>query len=87
MPSFVHLLVITVAQALVTALIFAIFLRMFLSFLVRDWRNPLLRFLFDITEPILAPLRRIIPGAMGLDFSPMIAVLGLWLVLTLVERL
>jgi YggT family protein len=78
---------ITVAQTLVTALIFAIFLRMFLSFLVRDWRNPLLRFLFDITEPILAPLRRIIPVAMGLDFSPMIAVLGLWLVLTLVERL
>jgi YggT family protein len=86
MPS-LHLLVITVAQTLVTALIFAIFLRMFLSFLVRDWRNPLLRFLFDITEPILAPLRRIIPVAMGLDFSPMIAVLGLWLVLTLVERL
>jgi YggT family protein len=86
MPS-LHLLIITVAQTLVTALIIAIFLRMFLSFLVRDWRNPLLRFLFDITEPILAPLRRIIPVAMGLDFSPMIAVLGLWLVLTLVERL
>jgi len=29
---------------------------------VRDWRHPLLRFLFDITEPILAPLRRIIPA-------------------------
>jgi YggT family protein len=86
MPS-LHLLIITVAQTLVTALIFAIFLRMFLSFLVRDWRNPLLRFLFDITEPILAPLRRIIPGAMGLDFSPMVAVVGLWLVLALVERL
>jgi YggT family protein len=86
MPS-LHLLIITVAQTLVTALIFAIFCRMFLSFLVRDWRNPLLRFLFDITEPILAPLRRVIPGAMGLDFSPMVAVLGLWLVLALVERL
>ena len=35
-------------------------------------------FLFDVTEPVLSPLRRIVPGALGVDFSPMIAVLLLY---------
>ena len=38
-------------------------------------------FLFSITEPVLGPIRRIIPpigmGGMGLDLSPMIVTFGL----------
>jgi YggT family protein len=38
------------------------------------------RFLLTITEPVLGPLRRAIPpvglGGMGLDLSPLIALLG-----------
>ena len=32
-----------------------------------------MRFLWDITEPVLAPIRRAIPTFGGLDFSPVIA--------------
>ena len=42
-----------------------------------------MRFLFDVTEPILAPLRRFIPSGMGVDFSPMIAILILFLFVNL----
>jgi len=34
----------------------------------------------DVTEPILAPLRRLVPSPMGVDFSPMVAILALYLV-------
>ncbi len=38
-------------------------------------------FLYSLTEPVLGPLRRIIPpigmGGMGLDLSPMIVTFGL----------
>ncbi len=38
-------------------------------------------FLYAITEPVLAPIRRIIPptgmGGMGLDWSPLIVTIGL----------
>jgi len=34
-------------------------------------------FLYQATEPILAPIRRVLPPAAGLDFSPMIAILVL----------
>ena len=43
--------------------------------------NPVLRFLDEITDPILAPLRRVIPAAGGLDFAPMVAILILWWVI------
>ena len=32
--------------------------------------NPITRVLIDLTEPILAPVRRILPPMGGLDFSP-----------------
>jgi len=86
MPD-LHTIFLTLAQSLVMALIFAICARVLLSFLVQDWRNPLSRFVYDVTEPILAPVRRIFPSAMGLDFSPMVALIGLYLVWALVARL
>lgn len=40
-----------------------------------DPRNPLVVVLFQITEPILAPLRRFIPRLGMFDLTPMIAIL------------
>ncbi len=49
------------------------------------------RFVFRLTEPLLAPLRRVIPpvraGAGYLDLSPIIALVGLWLVRDLLRWL
>jgi len=38
-------------------------------------------FLYAVTEPVLGPIRRVIPpmgmGGMGFDFSPLIVILGI----------
>lgn len=68
----------TFALVLIRLLIFAIFARAVASWFVRDWGNPIMRFLLDVTEPILAPLRRLLPTP-GIDFSPMVAIFGLFL--------
>ena len=39
-----------------------------------DRRNPAVDFLFTITEPVLAPIRSVMPRGMMIDFSPMIAI-------------
>lgn len=39
--------------------------------------NPAGQMIFQITEPILGPCRRILPSLGGLDLSPIIAILGL----------
>ena len=45
-----------------------------------SYYHPVARFLIQITEPVLAPLRRYIPPVAGLDFTPMVALLILWFV-------
>ena len=57
------------------ALTIAVFIRVLLSWVPNvDPRNPLVEFIYGITEPILAPIRSIMPRTMMFDFSPMIAI-------------
>jgi len=51
-----------------------------------DTRHPLARFLYDVTEPVLSPIRQMIPPQGGFDLSPMIAFLGIFVLTTLLQR-
>lgn len=42
--------------------------------------NPSVGMIFQVTEPVLAPCRRLLPSMGGLDLSPVIAILGLQIV-------
>ena len=50
---------------------FAILARILLSWLPIDRNSRFVAILYELTEPILAPLRRIIPPLGGLDLSSM----------------
>ncbi|HXG93507.1 MAG TPA: YggT family protein [Blastocatellia bacterium] len=65
--------------------IVAIFLRFFLPFFGVGYNNKFMRFLFVITEPLLKPLRRLFVVRM-FDFSPLIAMLIVQLVIGFVSR-
>jgi YggT family protein len=39
--------------------------------------NPLVRIATALTEPVLAPIRKVLPDLGGLDLSPMLLLLGL----------
>ncbi len=50
-----------------------------ISLVDADPLNPIVRFLHQATEPVLDPLRRLIPTAdLGIDFSPLIVVLAVY---------
>lgn len=53
----------------------AVVIRSLLSWFPVDPNNFLVVFLVTITEPILSPLRRIIPRLDMIDLSPMVAIL------------
>lgn len=61
--------------------------RALLSWLRISYYHPVARFLIQITEPVLAPLRRFIPPMGGLDFTPMVALFILWFVEQLLKML
>jgi len=55
----------------------AIIINALISWVNPDPYNPIVRFLYKITEPVLAPLRRIIPirsMGIGIDPSPILAI-------------
>ncbi|HVH65545.1 MAG TPA: YggT family protein [Candidatus Acidoferrum sp.] len=68
----------TFAQVLIYLFISAITLRALASWFFRDYHGTVMGFLVDVTEPILGPLRRLTPTGLGVDFSPMIAILVLY---------
>ena len=56
-----------------------------MSFFRPDPRNPLVRALHTVVDPVLHPIRAILPPAMGLDFSPMVAIVILVLLKQLIN--
>ena len=72
------------------ALTIAIFARIIFSWLPLDrdsrWVMNVCRLLHEITEPILAPIRRIVPSVGGLDLSPMIALIVIQMVRVILLR-
>ncbi len=61
----------TIAQIYVFILIG----RVIVSWVGADPYNPIVRFLIQVTEPLLAWIRRFVPPIAGLDFSVLIAIL------------
>ena len=56
-----------------------IFIRIVFSWVMVSYRNGLMRFLVNTTEPLLGPLRRIVPPLGMFDISPFVAFLIIWL--------
>lgn len=63
-----------IADIILTILYWLILIRALISWVSPDPFNPFVQFLYQITEPILEPIRRLMPQ-MALDLSPLIAFL------------
>lgn len=74
-------------EILTYILMAAIFIRVIISWVGMDPRNPLVIFLNDITEPILSPIRQFMPRMGMLDLSPMVAIFLLILINRVVRSL
>jgi YggT family protein len=48
-----------------------------LSWVPLDRRNPLVTIARSLTEPVLAPIRKVLPPMGGLDLSPMVLLIAL----------
>ena len=53
-------------------LIFTVLMRLILQIVRADFYNPISQFMLRITNPMLLPLRRIIPGLFGIDMAAVV---------------
>jgi YggT family protein len=81
------LVLVNFLQLLVGALMLLVLARVIVSWVAPTGGGPLVAFIYQATEPILSPIRRIVPPSGGLDWAPLIAMLVLGLLMRLVVRL
>jgi YggT family protein len=67
-------------------LIVAMLIRSVLSWFSLDPNNILVNIVHTITEPMLAPLRRILPRLEVIDLSPMVAIILLYVIIWALSR-
>ncbi len=63
-----HLLINTAAMLYTMVVL----LRLFMQLARADFYNPLSQFVVKATDPVLKPLRRVIPGLWGIDFPSLV---------------
>jgi YggT family protein len=68
-----------ILYGLISIYILLIFIRIIFSWGMVSYSNRIMRFLVNTTEPLLGPLRRMIPPLGAMDISPIVAFLILWL--------
>ena len=60
------------ASLLINIIFYSVIAMIVVSFLAPQSSNPAVEFIWELTEPVMAPLRRILPPMGGMDFSPII---------------
>jgi YggT family protein len=60
--------------------------RAVLSWVNPDPFNPIVRFLYRVTEPVLRPVRHRLPATMGLDLSPLVVLLVIYFLQSFLVR-
>jgi YggT family protein len=70
----------TTIELIISLYSFIILARVLMSWVNIDPYSPLARAIYNLTEPVLAPVRNILPPVAGLDFSPIVVFLLLQVV-------
>lgn len=64
-----------IIQTFCNLFLVAVLLRFLLQIARADFYNPISQFLVRVTNPVLKPLRRLIPGVMGIDLASLVLAL------------
>ena len=67
----------TIVSYLLQIYMWVIIIRALISWVNPDPYNPIVRFLYQVTEPVLYPIRRRLPFMGGIDLSPIIVLLAI----------
>ena len=65
------------AGLLVSVIFYSVIAMIVVSFLAPQSSHPAVEFIWELTEPVMAPLRQVLPPMGGLDFSPIILFIAL----------
>lgn len=74
----------TILNIIFNAYIFILLIRLLLQKFGANWSNPLSQLIVKITEPVIKPLRKFLPGLMGFDLAAVVAAFVIQVIATFV---
>lgn len=77
LPQFIHVALLTLVLTILQLYTFAILLYVLLSWIAPGTYSPAAMILASLCEPILRPVRRVIPPIAGIDLSALFVIIGL----------
>lgn len=87
--AFIGLLLLSIAELLklvIYIFMFVVFVQVILSWISPGSYNPITVLLYQLSEPLLRPARRLLPSTHGIDFSPILVLVFLQLSLILLVK-
>jgi YggT family protein len=78
--------VLGLLQIVLYVFVILIFVRVAFSWIGPNPRNRIFMISYQLTEPILAPVRRLLPQSMGIDLSPMIVTFLIFMLINVLRR-
>lgn len=72
---------------LADAYIFIIIIRVLLSWISHNQSNPIIKVIYQVTDPPLNYIQRYVPNFGGLDISPIVLIFAIYLIETILTRL
>ena len=83
-PQIVSFALIKLMATLLWILFFLIIVSVILSWVGAQMRHPVIPLVYQLTEPVLRPFRKVIPPIAGLDLSPLFALIAIRFLLLLI---
>jgi YggT family protein len=78
--SAVYAILIYLIQTLLSLYLIAMLLRFLLQLVRADFYNPISQFIVKVTNPLVVPVRKVIPGYAGLDIASLLLALFLQII-------
>ncbi len=79
-----YLAVLRSIQTVLMMYLVLIIVNVLISWLGQNVRHPIIPLIYQLTEPVLRPIRRVLPNLAGLDLSPLVAIIGIQFLMILI---
>jgi YggT family protein len=89
LPILIVVAILQLAELLIYIFIFALIVQAIISWVapMQAYENPAVSILQDLTRPLLRPVRRVLPSVGMVDLSPLVVIIGLYVVLIILRSL
>jgi len=76
-PVLLLLALLRLVRMLLVLYLVLIIVNVILSWVGQGFRHPIVPLIYQLTEPVLTPIRRVLPALGGFDLSPLVAIIGI----------